>query len=296
MSSSEIIQATITITALLLVIPLYLVAMRRGLLRSDSFDAAPTRTGELTWADMLGGLALWFFGQIIGQLMAMQWFGIQIGQPLTARESLIAIAGASLGTIPAIVFCCVRANVSMAGGLRAWGLHPSHLFDAPWRGLVSLGFTLPFLLTLSTITMALLLLVGITPPSVAHSALEAILNESGTVRIGFIFIAVVAAPFIEEVIFRGWLQTTLRTSGLVRSRWAAIMVTTTVFTLIHVNASHPASLVSLPAIYILSIGLGWLYERYGNLWACIFMHMFFNATQVALALGLFQDTPATGLQ
>lgn len=296
MSPSELIQTSITVVSLLLVIPLYIFATGRGLLRADAFDTAPRRDGELTWTDMLGGLALWFFGQIVGQVIAMKLFSIQLGQPLTARESLIAITGMSLGTIPAIIFCCVRAHASVAGGHRAWGLRPSHLLQAPWRGLVSLGFTLPFLFTLSTITMALLLLVGIEPPTVAHSTLEMILNEGGIVRIGFILIAVVAAPFIEEIIFRGWLQTTLRTSGLVPNRWTAIFITTAVFTLIHVNVAHPASLVSLPAIYILSIGLGWLYERHGNLWACIFMHMFFNATQVALALGLFQDQPTTGVQ
>jgi membrane protease YdiL (CAAX protease family) len=37
-------------------------------------------------------------------------------------------------------------------------------------------------------------------------------------------------------------------------------------------------------IFLLSLGLGYVYERTGNLWSAIFMHLFFNAAQFTLFL------------
>ena len=41
---------------------------------------------------------------------------------------------------------------------------------------------------------------------------------------------------------------------------------------------------ALPALFVLSLGLGWLYERTGSLWAVMLMHALFNASQITFTL------------
>jgi len=60
------------------------------------------------------------------------------------------------------------------------------------------------------------------------------------------------------------------------ARWAAIVTTSLLFALLH--TPWPTRI----PIFVLSLGLGYLYERTANLWACIFMHAFFNAVQISI--------------
>lgn len=88
-------------------------------------------------------------------------------------------------------------------------------------------------------------------------------------------VAVIAAPFTEELIFRGCLY------GVFRSQWgrpAAIVVTSILFALIH------GHIPSLPGLLILATGLALVYERCGSLWAPMAMHAAFNALNIIGAL------------
>ena len=82
--------------------------------------------------------------------------------------------------------------------------------------------------------------------------------------------AVVVAPVAEECFFRGILQNVLRT--WYGHRGAAVAATSAAFAFVH--AGQPAT---LPAIFLLSVLLGCLYERSGNLWSPILVHALFNA-------------------
>ena len=62
-------------------------------------------------------------------------------------------------------------------------------------------------------------------------------------------------------------------------RWAAVVVTSALFALVH-------AAWSAPPIFILSVGLGYAYERTGNLWVPITMHLLFNAIQTLFFLNL----------
>lgn len=57
--------------------------------------------------------------------------------------------------------------------------------------------------------------------------------------------------------------------------WAAIVLTSVVFAAIH-------PLWSAPPIFLLSVALGYAYERTNNLWTCVFMHSLFNSTSTLL--------------
>jgi len=107
--------------------------------------------------------------------------------------------------------------------------------------------------------------------------------------------AAFVAPLAEEIFFRGILQTALVQYGwgllvpqllrpgvipevyrpTVAHRWGAIVVASAAFALVH-------QLDAAPVIIVLALGLGYVYERTGNLWSAIVLHVGFNTSQLLL--------------
>jgi uncharacterized protein len=93
---------------------------------------------------------------------------------------------------------------------------------------------------------------------------------------------VVFIPIMEELLFRGFLQTWLR--GKMRT-YSAIGVTSIVFALFHYSFSQGFSNIAyMAALLFLSGILGYLYEREKSLWASIGLHVMFNAVSVLLTV------------
>ncbi|MEX1013170.1 MAG: CPBP family intramembrane glutamic endopeptidase [Waddliaceae bacterium] len=87
-------------------------------------------------------------------------------------------------------------------------------------------------------------------------------------------IVVVIIPMVEELLFRGMLQTWLR--GRLHWKWA-VLVTALIFATLHLSASHGMRNVEFfTGIFVLSLFLGYLNEKYGSLWAPIGLHIAFN--------------------
>jgi membrane protease YdiL (CAAX protease family) len=84
----------------------------------------------------------------------------------------------------------------------------------------------------------------------------------------FFFTASVAAPFFEEIMFRGFLLPSLTRYLPV---WGAIMVSSLVFAIAHLNLSEVLPLT------ILGIVLGVVYTRSRNLLASMFLHSLWNS-------------------
>ena len=59
-------------------------------------------------------------------------------------------------------------------------------------------------------------------------------------------------------------------------RWLAIVVTSVLFALVH------GALWMMPPIFFLSLCLGYVYERTGNLWAPVTVHLAFNLVSVTI--------------
>ncbi len=94
-------------------------------------------------------------------------------------------------------------------------------------------------------------------------------------RILITIVAVIVAPLLEELLFRGLLQTMIRSFMNVKnSPWLAIAISSALFVSMHVNQSH------WPALYVLGVGMGYSYEKSGSLFRPVFMHMLFNATSI----------------
>ncbi len=91
----------------------------------------------------------------------------------------------------------------------------------------------------------------------------------------FVVVVAVAAPFFEELFYRGLVQRSiLRGVGPV----VAIGLTATLFGLSHFQ------LVQFPALAVFGAFVGWLAYRTGRLGLSIFTHVGFNATTVVVLL------------
>ncbi|HEX5398627.1 MAG TPA: type II CAAX endopeptidase family protein [Verrucomicrobiae bacterium] len=85
--------------------------------------------------------------------------------------------------------------------------------------------------------------------------------------------AIVLAPVAEEFIFRGVLFPFVKQLGWPKMAWVGVSF---LFALIHAS---PGIFVPL---FVLALGLTWLYEKTGNLLASIVAHSLFNAANLVL--------------
>ncbi|YCM42190.1 type II CAAX endopeptidase family protein [Verrucomicrobiaceae bacterium 227] len=95
------------------------------------------------------------------------------------------------------------------------------------------------------------------------------------VILAMVFSAVIIAPVVEEVIFRGYIYPVVKRYS---ERSFAALFTGVLFGVIHFN------LLSLPTLAVMGVVLVVLYEVTGSLWVSIACHAAFNGTTVGLML------------
>jgi len=104
-------------------------------------------------------------------------------------------------------------------------------------------------------------------------------------QVGMALVASVLAPIAEEIAFRGYVLSALRTH---LSPGAAIFGSSVLFASIHLDP------VRFPAVLFLGIFLGWLAWRSGSIWPAVAAHGVNNALGSALAAGGTTDPGANG--
>ncbi len=247
-----------------------------------AFNDAPLRAGRLNLADLCLALGGWMLGAAVAvQLLVRD----MPEQPAPADLLRVTSAGA-LGASVVVIALLARVAVAFDQGLRGFGLGIGRIMRAlGTTGAVTLFILPATFLTLAAVTL-LLGAVGVESPAIAHDLLYAIRDGSPTVRAGLIAAAVLIAPLIEEIVFRGIIQSGLRQAGVVARPWHAIVATAALFALIHGNVAYQA----WPGLFVLALGLGYVYERTGSLWSSILIHAIFNALNIAMVLaGVVSD-------
>ncbi len=171
---------------------------------------------------------------------------------------------ASAGITLFLLFIFFRARRKTLSAETHWRKSPPFGLIGPF----SLGFGLNIFASL-----LLTLLIAFLPTRWMEDFSENSALLEGSNPALMVLATVVAAPFVEEVLFRGLIYTRLR-EGM--PRIAAILVSSVVFGAMHGTPVH--LLYTIPLAILMCL----VYERYGSLWACILLHAGFNLSAVVI--------------
>lgn len=239
-------------------------------------DSPPRRNSMPPYLPLVP-LMLWF-GAVAMAVVLVQKLtpNLQDWQKIFA-DNLVMSIGAVV-TMAAMMFL---AHVHFARGLKGFGLNIRTILKDFFMAIVNLLATWPIMMAAITLTLFFAKLIsGQDYEMQQHQQLEMITEYPQlSLRIMIVFLAVVIAPLLEEMLFRGFIQTTMRSFFNIRnSAWPAIAASSVFFAIMHANPGH------WPALFVLGVCLGYSYEKSGSLFRPIFIHLFFNASSVAIAL------------
>ena len=111
----------------------------------------------------------------------------------------------------------------------------------------------------------------------AHQSIELLqMYDSVFLKILICIVAVVLAPIVEELIFRGLFQSYILSQW--RNKWLAVAASSSLFAIIHANASHWF------VIFFLGTCLGYAYEKSGSIVRSILIHSLFNGMSIVSVL------------
>lgn len=280
MKTSEIIMGLIFLAGILL-FGLWLLKTSLG--REALTDSMPRRNNMRPYLCLVP-LFIWF-GPIP--------LAIQITAVLTADlqdwqraflNNLIYCVGAIV--VMAVIIFLVRA--SFARRLKGFGLNIRSVHKDFFAAFFNLLSVWPLMMAAIALTMFIgKLFYGPEYQISQHEQLELITAyPRWQLRILVFVVAVVIAPLLEEMIFRGLFQTVIRSffesrdSKLeTRSRaWLPIFISAGLFSIVHGNVPH------WPALFLLGVCLGYAYEKSGSLFRPIFIHAFFNVITITFVL------------
>lgn len=156
--------------------------------------------------------------------------------------------------------------------MAGWGLRWSRLhIQAGWAVVAYLALW-PVCMTLLYFTVAAIQVFSPDFEPTAHEALRAFRAEGQPdwVRFVVVFGAVVLAPLVEEMFFRGMLLAGLARWG--QSQWKAVVISGLAFGLFHWEVAY-----TMPALALFGLVLGYCYARTQSLTLVILLHAVFNA-------------------
>ncbi|MBL9150513.1 MAG: CPBP family intramembrane metalloprotease [Phycisphaerae bacterium] len=251
-----------------LTIVLIAVARRRHWFRIDPGVIPPEKNAGIYG---FGFFAL-LLAQAFGAYVAARLLGLS-GGPSDRREKALLMLGGYAIQLP----------LALALGL-TFGILRKNRSTLALAGLATLALAWPVIQTAYVVAASTQkALTQGAPPSVGHETLAEIATGSSDPWAAVIVVCVVVcAPLIEEIGYRGALQGCLRALRL--KAWPAILVTSSVFVVMHLPALSMDGLAgSLAQLFVLSVALGLIRERTQSLLPCVVAHAAFNALNIVLA-------------
>ena len=234
----------------------------------------PLEIGALAFASsiLLQGLGIW---------TAMSMFG-PASESATLRQSGLSVLGGYLGSsIPLVIIGVLWTQLPRPiGSERPLPLPPSLLI-----GIGVMIVCLPVVESMSSLGNQLQRWIeGGEHEPIGHETLQVLVQSSRDVWWWIIAGgAVLLAPVVEEILYRGIVQQSLRRLKI--NRWSAILLTSGLFALMHIAVLPDSTMIAgIMALFTVSMIFGWIREQTGRLVAPILAHMVFNAVNLVLAL------------
>jgi membrane protease YdiL (CAAX protease family) len=222
-------------------------------------------------------LMLWFGGVAMVVVLVQKLTPNLSGWQKIFRDHLVM----SIGAVVTMAVMIFLAHLHFPRGLKGFGLNIRTIVKDFFMAIVNLLTVWPLMMAAITMTIFVAELIsGREYQMQQHQQLKLIEEYPQLpLRIMIVFVAVVIAPLLEEMLFRGFVQTTIRSFINIRNgAWPAIAASSVFFAIMHADPGH------WPALFILGVCLGYSYEKSGSLFRPIFIHLFFNASSIAIAL------------
>ena len=239
------------------------------------FFGAVGSCGPVPWGlkDVLHLFIFLFFIEAV-IIMAEFFVGIFIDLKPLGKDFLLML-NSLLRDLGAAFFVLYWVKVKYGASLSEVGLTGRAWLKNIGRGLMGWIAILPVLLMVLIGISFFVQKIAYEPPP--QAVVEIYLNESRKNNLLFftVFVAVLG-PMIEEIFFRGFTYTALR------SKWGspiAMLGSAAIFSALHFNF-----IATLP-IFILGLFLAYLYEETGSLVPSMTVHVIHNLAMVGLTLG-----------
>ena len=288
------------------------IIARRGLLSHAALESRPIPRVPLAPIDLIPIAGMWAIGQVIASTLfiAVSSPSDATTQPDPANayerfddpmlvRILVQLVAQIVAQLPLILYILwafatrptdeSNLNISLdtlrqtnssriAVGLENLGVtSPTSTTHLVRTGLLALLAGVPIVFGVNQLTVAIGEFLGHPPPESGHKLLTEFTKLPSPFASALLLLSIlVVAPALEEFIFRGMLQSCLRSLG---SRWQTITIASAIFALMHYQV---APVQVLPGLFSLGLMLGWLYERTGSLVPGITLHAGFNLTNIIL--------------
>jgi len=182
-----------------------------------------------------------------------------------------------IGGLVSIVVILILAKIFFVRGIKGFGLNIKTIHKDFPAAFINLLAIWPIMLVVITLTMFFAKIIkGPDYQLQPHQELISISeNPVLWARIAITVTAIIVTPFLEELLFRGLLQTTFR--SVMRTKhaaWIAIALTSVIFAMMHAIPTH------WPTLFVLGLCMGYSYEKSGSLYRPIFIHAIFNAISI----------------
>ncbi len=269
--------------ALLGAISFLVWAGMRGWLGSGAFAASPKRRPKLEPIEVFSAPLLYLSTLIFaGALYWLLTVDSRIAEGSSIQHLMSMLAG-TLGLFLVLLIYALFRSSSLPRG-KAW------LFLGWWprrpKRILVYGLTGSVAAILLTWSVGILIqgiawLVDYELPRISHETLKMIVKEPESfTSIGVIFLVVTLVPLVEELLYRGVLQTSIVHALPTRGcRWQGVLIASALFSAMHLPVAEWYSQFPL---FVLAVILGWLYEKTGSIWPSVMTHMVFNAFNIAL--------------
>lgn len=221
--------------------------------------------------DVIVGLVV---GLLLSSLLASVWLGVTGDEELSIGGKAFSQMGLWIGLVGAPVVATRRKG---SGSLAT---------DFGWRFRwvdVALGAAVAVLaLVVIVPVVGLLLRPLLGDPDVSQPVKDLVDEAHGPALLGLVLIAVVGAPLVEELFFRGLLLRSIEKR--VGVGWA-IAGSSVFFGLSHPNdLPAEAQVLVMVALAALAVALATVVVKTGRLGAAIVAHALFNAVNLAVAV------------
>ncbi len=250
--------------------------LKTSLGRNALADSSPRRNNMPRYLPFIA-LLTWFGGVPI----AFSITTILLPDLSESQKALLENLVFCIGAVIIIGIIIYVARDSFARRLKGFGLDiktiPKDLFFA----FVNLLSVWPLIFAAMIITIFFgKIILGRDFYLEQHEALKTITAYPQLLlRVFIIVTTVIVGPVLEEMLFRGLLQTMMRSFFESRNRiWLAILISSGLFAMVHANAGH------WPALFMLALCLGYSYEKSGSLLRPIFIHSLFNSVAIIMVL------------